>query len=225
MRYSQPVYCLVTAGPTYEPLDNVRRLTNFSTGRLGSELANFLRAQGHEVTLLFGEHGTYRGELRADKTEFFGTTADLEERMRVAARRPVDAVFHAAAVSDFKFGKVWLRSETNHLTEIKSGKISTRDGALVAELIPTTKIISRLREWFPRARLVGWKFEVEGDRASVIERARAQISECRTDACVANGPAYGAGFGLITPGYEPLHLTDKLGLLEALACMVTPVAN
>jgi len=37
--------CIVTAGPTYEPLDDVRRLTNFSTGRLGTELANFLAAR------------------------------------------------------------------------------------------------------------------------------------------------------------------------------------
>ena len=44
--------CIVTAGPTYEPLDDVRRLTNFSTGRLGTELANFLAARGHTVILL-----------------------------------------------------------------------------------------------------------------------------------------------------------------------------
>ncbi|HYG35630.1 MAG TPA: phosphopantothenoylcysteine decarboxylase, partial [Clostridia bacterium] len=44
--------CIVTAGPTYESLDNVRRLTNFSTGRLGSELVNFLTERGHEVILL-----------------------------------------------------------------------------------------------------------------------------------------------------------------------------
>ena len=35
--------CVVTAGPTYEPLDDVRRLTNFSTGKLGSQLGDFLR--------------------------------------------------------------------------------------------------------------------------------------------------------------------------------------
>ena len=39
--------CVVTAGPTYEPLDEVRRLTNFSTGRLGTELANTLTRHGH----------------------------------------------------------------------------------------------------------------------------------------------------------------------------------
>src|SRR5947209_3565355 len=45
------MHCVVTAGPTYESLDEVRRLTNFSTGKLGSELANFLAARGHTVTL------------------------------------------------------------------------------------------------------------------------------------------------------------------------------
>ena len=47
--------CIVTAGPTFEPLDKVRRLTNFSTGRLGSELANFLAARGHETWAATGK--------------------------------------------------------------------------------------------------------------------------------------------------------------------------
>src|ERR1017187_6048830 len=66
-RHSSPPFmqCIVTAGPTYEPLDEVRRLTNFSTGRLGSELVNFLAARGHEATLLIGQQATYRGERHA----------------------------------------------------------------------------------------------------------------------------------------------------------------
>ena len=59
--------CLVTAGPTYEALDEVRRLTNFSTGRLGSELASFLAGHGHHVTLLIGQQATWRGERGAQK--------------------------------------------------------------------------------------------------------------------------------------------------------------
>ena len=54
------MHCLVTAGPTYETMDNVRRLTNFSTGRLGTELANFLAESGHNVTLLIGEQAASR---------------------------------------------------------------------------------------------------------------------------------------------------------------------
>ena len=62
--------CIVTAGPTFEPLDEVRRLTNFSTGRLGTELANFLAARGHKVVLLAGETATYSGERKEHKENF-----------------------------------------------------------------------------------------------------------------------------------------------------------
>ena len=212
--------CVVTAGPTYEPLDSVRRLTNFSTGRLGSELANSLAARGHSVTLLLGEQATYRSELRADKVEVFNTTADLESRLRGLAGRDVDAVFHAAAVSDFKFGTVWFRSGSGQLVQANAGKISTSKGVLLAELLPTAKLINRLRDWFPSSVLVGWKFEVEGTRADVIALARKQVLECRTDACVANGPGYGAGFGIITAVADALHVAARAELFDSLAALM-----
>lgn len=190
--------CVVTAGPTYETMDNVRRLTNFSTGRLGTELANFLTARGHAVTLLRGEQATYGGEIQALRVKAFSTTTDLMEQLQALAKLDVGAVFHAAAVSDFTFGKIWLRSEQGDLSEIKSGKISTRRGTLLAELVPTPKVIANLRDWFPTAKLIGWKFEVDGDRASVLRAAEQQLRDCRTDVCVANGPAFGPGFGLVT---------------------------
>src|SRR3954468_13433582 len=120
--------CLVTAGPTYEPLDRVRRLTNMSTGRLGTELANFLTARGHTVTLLLGEQASHAGEARARRVERFSTSADLRRRLEAMAAKPVHAVFHAAAVGDFAFGKIWTRAAQGELTEVKSGKISTRQG-------------------------------------------------------------------------------------------------
>ena len=207
--------CIVTAGPTYEPLDKVRRLTNFSSGRLGSELAQFLAACGHEVTLLIGEQATFQGERKAQLVETFTTTTDLGERLRHRGGVSVDAVFHAAAVSDFKFGKIWVRSAQGDLAEMQSGKVSTRQGTLLAELLPTPKIIAELRQWFPKARLIGWKFEVDGERSAVINQAEKQIAECRTDACVANGPAYGPGFGLVRAG-GAMHLADSSALFEAL---------
>jgi phosphopantothenate---cysteine ligase (CTP) len=210
------MHCIVTAGPTYEPLDEVRRLTNFSTGRLGSELASFLAARGHETTLLIGQYATYRGERQAGKVETFTTTANLRDRLQALASPAVAAVFHAAAVSDFGFGKIWRRSPQGELTELKGGKISTREGTLLAELTPTPKIIASLRQWFPAARIVGWKYEVEGGRAGVIRLAQRQISECRTDACVANGPAYGAGFGFVRSASEVTHLPDTATLFAAL---------
>ena len=147
--------CVVTAGPTYESLDDVRRLTNFSTGRLGTELAGFLADRGHHVTLLIGEQATFRGEPRAQTLQAFTTTADLLERLKTLSRQTVDAVFHAAAVSDYTFGRIWVRSASGEMVEVRSGKISTRDGPLLAELIPTPKIIAQLRGWYPGARAPG----------------------------------------------------------------------
>jgi phosphopantothenoylcysteine decarboxylase/phosphopantothenate--cysteine ligase len=215
--YLRPVRCIVTAGPTCEPLDQVRRLTNMSTGRLGSELVNYLAERGHEVTLLIGQLATWRGERHASKVLTFSTTASLREQLKDlgSASGHWDAVFHAAAVSDFSFGKVWLRSAGGDLTEVKSGKITTREGTLLTELLPTPKIIRELRDWHPTARLVGWKYEVDGDRSDVIRLAEKQVSECSTDACVANGPAYGSGFGLVSGG-KSVHLADSASLFAAL---------
>jgi phosphopantothenoylcysteine decarboxylase/phosphopantothenate--cysteine ligase len=208
--------CLVTAGPTFEPLDDVRRLTNFSTGRLGTELANFLAARGHRVTLLIGEQATYAGERKAQSVKVFSTTADLRAQLKSFAGKKVDAIFHAAAVSDFTFGKMFTRDAAGKLTAFKpSKKISTRGGNLFVELAPTPKIIAELRGWFPQTRIVGWKFEAVGQRADALRSAKRQISDCATDFCVANGPAYGKGFNLVSAGGQQ-HLADASKLFAAL---------
>jgi len=216
------VHCVITAGPTYEAFDNVRRLTNFSTGRLGCELAGVLMNRGHKVRLLIGEQATYLGPRQATVVDVFSTTTDLHDRLHALSSERVDAIFHAAAVSDFTFGKIWLRSDSGELSEVRSGKISTRNGTLLAELVPTKKIISELRAWFPQTRIVGWKYEVDGNRANVLEAARKQIKECRTDACVANGPAYGKGFGLLKSNGECLEVLDATELFARLEEFANP---
>jgi phosphopantothenoylcysteine decarboxylase/phosphopantothenate--cysteine ligase len=209
--------CIVTAGPTFEPLDDVRRLTNFSTGRLGTELANFLAARGHKVILLIGETATYSGERRAQRVETFTTAADLRGKLKLLSSKKADAIFHAAAVSDFSFGRIFAPDAANKLVEIKSAKkISTRSGKLLAELLPTPKIISELRGWFPKTRITGWKFEADGKRADAIAAAQRQIAECLTDLCVVNGPAYGDGFGLVGKKGGPAHLANPPVLFDAL---------
>jgi phosphopantothenoylcysteine decarboxylase/phosphopantothenate--cysteine ligase len=213
--------CVVTAGPTFEPLDQVRRLTNFSTGRLGSELANLLAARGHDVTLLLGEMSVWAGEQAARIVERFSTTADLRARLQRLAAKPVDAVLHAAAVSDFTFGRVWQRLASGELVPPAAGKIPTRAGDLLAELVPTPKIIAELRAWFPEAILVGWKFEVDGGREQALVAAARQMRDCHTDACVINGPAYGAGFGLMTAITPTQELADRPALFNALASLLS----
>ncbi|HRZ36662.1 MAG TPA: phosphopantothenoylcysteine decarboxylase [Candidatus Paceibacterota bacterium] len=208
--------CLVTAGPTYEPLDQVRRLTNASTGRLGVELANDLADRGHVVSLLLGALASWAGPCRANHIERFTTVADLQQRLQQQAGKPVGAVFHAAAVSDFRFGRVFEQPTPGELRVLETAKHPTRAGVLLAELVPTPKVIAKLRTWFPEAFLAGWKFEVDGTRHGVIQRCQDQLRDCNTDVCVANGPAYGPGYGIVSPGGNVVHAADAAELYAQL---------
>ena len=209
------MHCIVTAGPTYEPIDQVRRLTNHSTGLLGTGLAKRLADNGHEVTLLRGRSATHTEQPKDVDLQQFTTTADLAGKLKHLTE--VDAVFHAAAVSDFAAGQVFRRAADGQLEPLNQGKLSTRDGELLLELKPTPKIIARLREWFPAALLVGWKYEVDGNRDSAIGQGRAQISENKTNGCVVNGPAYGKGFGWLGSNGQAVQLAGQAELFDKLA--------
>jgi phosphopantothenoylcysteine decarboxylase/phosphopantothenate--cysteine ligase len=209
--------CVVTAGPTYEELDEVRRLTNFSTGALGSGLADYLAGLGHEVELLTGYYSTCPPAARAQRRQTFTTTGDLRRRLAALASPEVGAVFHAAAVSDFTFGKIWEHTAEGELREVQSAKIPTRAERLLAELKPTPKIIRELRGWFPKAFLAGWKYELEGP-GQALERAWSQMKECQTNVCVVNGRGYSPdGFGLLEQDGTVTRLQDKAALFSALA--------
>jgi phosphopantothenoylcysteine decarboxylase/phosphopantothenate--cysteine ligase len=152
---------------------------------------------------------THAGERGAQSVKFFTTTEDLRAKLKSFSGKKVDAIFHAAAVSDFMFGKVFTEKSPGTFTALKaSKKVSTRQGALLVELVPTPKIIAELRDWFPKAKIVGWKYEADGGRAEALRSAKKQITECNTDVCVANGPAYGRGFGVVTARSEK-HLANK----------------
>jgi phosphopantothenoylcysteine synthetase/decarboxylase len=214
--YLRGMNCIVTAGPTFEPLDDVRRLTNFSTGRLGTELANFLTERGHKVTLLIGESATYAGERKAQSVKVFSTAADLRTKLKTFSGKKVDAIFQAAAVSDFAFGKMFTRDAAGKIKQFTpSKKISTREGNIFVELVPTPKIISELRGWFPKACIVGWKFEADGKRTDALRAAKKQLADCATDFCVANGPAYGQGFNLVSADGQK-HFADAKKLFAGL---------
>ena len=193
------MHCLVTAGPTVEPIDAVRRLTNHSTGRLGCGLADALARAGHRVTLLLSETAVHAPKCKKVHVVRFNTTADLREQLEAAAALRVKAIYHVAAVSDFTVKRP------------RKGKIPTT-ASLKLELKSTPKLIHSLRKWFPDAVLVAWKYEVDGGRKSTVAAARAQIKKCKTDACVANGPAYGEGFGVVADAVT--HCGDDAALFR-----------
>jgi phosphopantothenoylcysteine decarboxylase/phosphopantothenate--cysteine ligase len=198
--------CLVTAGPTWEPIDGARRITNFSTGTLGGRLANYLASEGHDVTLFLGQTAIWNSPLAAVEVASFSTTASLSALLEARATSNPIAVFHAAAVSDFCVAGAFVKNPEGTLEPVRSGKHSTRAGNLWLELQPTPKIISHLREWFPNGRIVGWKYEVDCGRPGILAAGASQLMQTRVDHCVLNGPAYGPGFGLLTANLPLEHL-------------------
>jgi phosphopantothenoylcysteine decarboxylase/phosphopantothenate--cysteine ligase len=169
-------------------------------------LANHLACAGHDVLLLRSRTATAAPPLHAVTTEAFATAADLLERFQAHATQEPVTIFHAAAVGDFQVGTVFRRDSDGSLVPVHSGKHSTRDGVLLAELRPSPKILAQLRDLYPKAWITGWKYEVDGSRDEVLQRARAQLQSCRSDAVVANGPAYGPGFCWLTADHaQPLN--------------------
>lgn len=203
---SSKLLAVVTCGPASAPIDSVRRITNFATGEIGSILCQALLKAGWDVICLRGEGSTFPAPEGVD-VRMFSTNDSLAALFQSLAAAP-NAIFHAAALCDFQVASIEGGAEMK--------KIPTRDGALTLHLEPAPKILPRLREWFPRAFIVGWKYELDGDRFAALAKGASQIHECRTDACVVNGAAYGEGFGILLPNETLTEVADKRGLAAVL---------
>ena len=145
------------------------------------------------------------------------TTAEsLAKALRLLSQETFDAVYHAAAISDFRFGKIWLNAQKSVQTAAK-GKLSTGSGRFLAELIPTPKILPSLRSMFPESFLVGWKYEVEGTPETAVEKSRQQLKTCRTNLSITNGPAYRNGFAVVDSDGSLVHAKNRESLYEILS--------
>ena len=143
---------IVTCGPSYEPIDQVRRLTNFSTGELGVHLSNQLAHAGFEVFCLKGSGATHPGPGEQCRLSLFDTNDDLLELLKQTSEaHEIAAVFHVAALCDYKV----MRVEDDQGRSCTSPKIASRSGALTISLEPATKVMAKMRLLFPKSILVG----------------------------------------------------------------------
>ena len=196
---------VITGGPGSEPIDEVRYITNQSTGELSVKLAQRFADAGHCVELFLGRSAIWRLE----SARYFLTTDELGRMLLdLPDRERIDAVFHAAALSDFGVAEISVGG-----IRTKAAKISSDAESVQLLLLPRPKLIRQLRELFPAAYIVGWKFELDGNAAGVVQKGVRQIATNRTDGCVVNGAALGPGFGFCTAK----GLIQTLPTKEALA--------
>jgi phosphopantothenoylcysteine decarboxylase/phosphopantothenate--cysteine ligase len=169
---------VVTAGPTWEPIDPVRFIGNRSTGRMGFAVAAEAVARGADVTLVVGP-GTV--EPPPGPAVVNVTTA---EGMRSAVREAAaesDAVVMAAAVADF-------RPEHVEATKVKKDA-----GPPEVKLVPTIDILAELGRDGGSAVLVGFAAETDED---LIAAGRAKLASKGADLIVVNAVGRpGTGFG------------------------------
>ncbi len=226
---------LITTGPAWEPIDSIRRLTNHATGEVGTLLAEAFARRGWDITLFRGTMATARmPNDPAIAIRQFDGIADLTQLILELAHREgasFAAVLHAAALSDFVVAGV-TTAAGDALS--RAEKIASRGGDVFLHLTPAPKLLPKLREWFPKACLIGWKYEVDGNRADVIQRAANQLQTAHTDFCVMNGPAFGPGLGILNreilaspkPAESKISVApDKAALAELLCEIVTARQN
>jgi phosphopantothenoylcysteine decarboxylase/phosphopantothenate--cysteine ligase len=169
---------LVTAGATREPIDPVRFISNYSSGRMGVAIAREARARGAVVTLVAGAT-----EVAAPHDVRVVSVGTVDEMAQAVASELADAqvLIMAAAPADFR------------ATVVATGKIKKSDAPESIQLSPTADI---LRSTFAErpSNIVTVGFALETD--SILENARAKLAAKRLDIVVANRAGVdGEGFG------------------------------
>jgi len=187
---------LVTAGPTREPLDPVRYISNHSSGKMGVAIAAAAWRRGADVTLVAGPLQVAPPPgvpvVPVDSTQ---AMADA-----VAERLPAtDLLVMAAAPADFR------------AAEVAEQKIKRGDGARSIALAPTADILASTRaRRKPGALIVGFALET----TDVVAHARAKLAAKGLDLVVLNDATEaGAGFGVDT---NRVTLIGSDGALEHL---------
>jgi phosphopantothenoylcysteine decarboxylase/phosphopantothenate--cysteine ligase len=168
-------HVLLTAGPTQEPLDPVRYITNRSSGKMGYALAEAAAARGASVVLVSGPvhlpapHGVETIQVR--------TAAEMREKV-MENLGPAGIVIKAAAVADF------------HLSKVPGQKVKKTAARISLEMDPTPDILAELGRKKGDRLLIGFAAETE----NLVAEARRKLESKNCDMVVANLVG-GAGSG------------------------------
>ena len=158
---------LITAGPTQEPLDPVRYISNRSSGKMGYALAEEAAARGAQVILISGP--VHLPPPRGVKTIAVRTAAEMREQV-FANLTPADIVIKAAAVADF------------HLAKVPDQKLKKTAARISVELDPTPDILAELGRKKGDRLLIGFAAETQ----NLQQEARRKLESKQCDMVVGN---------------------------------------
>jgi phosphopantothenoylcysteine decarboxylase/phosphopantothenate--cysteine ligase len=158
---------LITAGPTREPIDPVRYLSNRSSGKMGYAIAEAAIDAGHEVILISGPVNL--DPARGAELILAPTSDEMFDAVHKRLR-DCDVLVMCAAVADYK------------PKQVSTMKIKKRDANLSLELIPTRDILASLPKEGRQFLVVGFAAETENVEAN----AHQKLQEKNCDIVVAN---------------------------------------
>ena len=180
---------MVTAGPTYEPLDPVRYIGNYSSGKMGYAIANEAALQGAEVILISGPADDLA--IHPGVTLVRTKTADDMHNACLRHFEDCNILVMAAAVADYK---------PKHMAE---GKIKKEEEITSVKLIKTVDILESLGKKKTNQVLVGFALETDNE----LSNAKEKIKKKNLDAIILNSLAdKGTGFQ---------HTTNKITFIPA----------
>ncbi|MEP6862509.1 MAG: bifunctional phosphopantothenoylcysteine decarboxylase/phosphopantothenate--cysteine ligase CoaBC [Deltaproteobacteria bacterium] len=202
------VKVVVTAGPTYEPIDPVRFVGNRSSGKMGAAIAAAAQRRGAEVRLIFGPSGV--APPIGVQTSHVESAAQLQWALDNAVK-DADVVVMTAAVADYRPAKV----ADHKIKRRATGKTMQID--LVAN--PDLLAMLGAKRKGKTPLLVGFAAETD----NVIENAQAKLATKQCDLIVANDVGEpGSGFAVDT---NHVQLVDKAGVTDVPAGAKAEVAH
>ena len=186
---------VITSGGLSEKIDNVRKITNSSSGKLGMTIANHLLESKSDITIYYvcSKNALRPSNTRVKIIEVVGTL-DLKDKVESLLRNEkIDYFIHTMAVADYmvdyvttvdKMKKSFLNN--SDMEVIKDTKISSYENNLVLVLKPTPKIISLIKKESPLTYLVGFKLLDGVSKKELIEVATRLRDKNKCDLVVAN---------------------------------------
>jgi len=205
---------LVSAGGTRESIDTVRSITNHSTGRLGSVIADTFAKNGASVTYLCAENAILPKSANIEIIRISDVESLQWAMERLFDAHKFDAVIHSMAVSDFTpFGTLALNDIVENVVSVvkevhlleqdelrdrvkavilsacslsAESKISSKDANLMIMLKKTPKVIELIRKMQPGTVLVGFKLLSNVAEAELLQVAKDLMVKNDCDFVLAN---------------------------------------
>lgn len=199
---------LVTGGPTPVPIDNIRRITNRFRGTLSIKITEELYLRGAEVQLILGTGGDTPPPYLPCK---IAQTYEDYAQLVLGQLQEMPYVFgvFSAAVADYQ------------PEQVLPGKIPSGSALQFLKLVPTGKVIERVRAGFPDLYMVSFKYQENVSHEELIEIAQGRLKQ-GYNAVVANrGEETGAQGEQVaywvSENQVPVKMMGKEGIARAIA--------